>query len=241
MSIRRLRRLARWKYALRETALIVVGVLIALGVNAWWSQRQDRARERLYINQLSSDAGENERILSSAIAEDSASLAALVSLSAALHFGAPPTESAMDIFDVALRYSDPRPVLGTLDHLVESGAVEIIRAERLRLTILQYTSLMHADLQEVNRHVDLLLAGMRSWVSRQQQAGLDCPMFVATSETENLACEDDFKEAWPALQRDPEYRAAVHAVRVGTWNRLFYLGRMLDETRKFREDVNSSP
>jgi hypothetical protein len=241
MSIRRLRRLARWKYALRETALIVVGVLIALGVNAWWSQRQDRARERLYISQLESDARANERILSAAIGEDSASLAGLVSLSSALRSGEPPIGSATAIFDVALRYSDPRPVLGTLDHLVESGAIEIVRAARLRLAILQYTSLVHADLDEVSRHVDLLLAAMRSWVSRQQNAGLDCPMFVATSKAENLACDKDFKKAWPVLQRDPEYRAAVHAVRVGTWNRLFYLRRMLDETRQFREKLNRSP
>lgn len=235
----RLRRLAQWRYALRETGLIVVGVLIALTVNAWWGQRQDRNRERSYLRQLLTDASANERILQSAIEEDSASLDALVVLSNALHSGQPLSGSPMEIFDVALRYSDPRPVLGTLDHLVQSGAVELIRSDSLRSAVLEYSSLMHADLSEAGRHVDLLLAGMRSWMSRQQSAGLDCPMFMETSAAERSTCDEGFEAAWPVLRRDAEYRSAVFDVRVATWNRVFYLGRMLRETRRFRQKVEA--
>lgn len=74
MSAARLRRLARWKHALREVAFIVVGVLIALAANSWWEQRQDGRSEQSYLRQLLSDARENERILQSAIEEDRESL-----------------------------------------------------------------------------------------------------------------------------------------------------------------------
>ena len=103
----RLRRLAQWRYAVRETALIVVGVLIALDVNAWWSQREDRRDERRYLAQLRDDASANEAILLSSLAEDSASLAALIRFSDALTTGHIPERPSMEIFDVALRYSDP--------------------------------------------------------------------------------------------------------------------------------------
>lgn len=240
MRPRTLRRLVQWRYALRETLLIVVGVLIALAVNAWWGERQDRKREASYIHQLLADAEANDRILATSVQEDSVSLKALVTLSNALRSGDRPGGSSMDMFDVALRYSDPRPVLGNLEHLIASGGVELIRNDSLRASILEYSSLMHADLAESSRHVDLLLSGMRNWVSRQQNAGLDCPMFVETSEAERRMCDTDFAKSWRTLRADPEYRSSVLVVRVATWNRLFYLTRMLEATRRFHQQLASA-
>ena len=213
----------------------MVGVLIALGFNAWWSERQDRKREGSYIRQLITDAAANERILMTSVQEDSVSLLALITLSNALHSGVRPAESPMNLFDVALRYSDPRPVLGTLDHLISGGGIELIRNDSLRARLLEYSSLIHADLAESSRHVNVLLTAMPTWNSRQQDAGFDCAMFMETSETERKQCDADFAKTWAVLRSDPEYRSAVLVVRVATWNRVFYLTRMLDATRHFHQ------
>ena len=241
MQVRRLRNLAQWRYAVRETALIVVGVLIALGVNAWWGQRQDRSDERRYLGQLRDDALANESILQSSLAEDSASLDALIRFGDALTTGRMPERPAMEIFDLALRYSDPRPVLGTLDHLIQSGGVELIRDDPLRSSLLEYASLMHADLSEVSRHVELLLTGMTFWIGQQHRAGLTCAMFQETSEAGRAQCNEQFVLAWPQLRENREYSAAVLTVRTATWNRTFYLRRMLSETREFRQAIEASP
>lgn len=238
MSPARLRRLARWKHAFREITFIVVGVLIALAANAWWEERQDRHSERSYVLQLMSDTRENERILQRAIQEDSVSLGELVKLSTALRLGEPPAGSAMEMMGVALRYSDPRPVLGTLQHLVNGGRVELFQTDSLRSALMEYASLMHSDLSEQNRHVDLLLSSMRDWLSQQQAAGLDCGIFVEPSASVRSACDQDFHAAWPTLRGDPEFRAAVLGVRIATWNRVFYLDRMLRETRRLHAMLN---
>ena len=44
-----------WRYALGELAIVVVGILIAVSVNAWWGSRQDAAPEQAYLQQLASD------------------------------------------------------------------------------------------------------------------------------------------------------------------------------------------
>jgi hypothetical protein len=42
----------RWRSAAGELALVVVGVLIALAVDSWRGDRNDRERERAYLRQL---------------------------------------------------------------------------------------------------------------------------------------------------------------------------------------------
>jgi hypothetical protein len=217
-----------------EFLVVVTGVLVALALNAWWAERQDRHSEEAYLRQLVNDAGRNEDLLQHALAEDSASLIALVHLSAALRAGEPPRESAMEIMGVALRYSDPRPVLGIFDHLIGSGRVELLRTDSLRLALIEYTSLMHSDLAELSRHVDLLLLSMRLWISHQQAAGLDCAMFVEEEGILHTACDQEVQRVWSGLARDPEYRAAVLGARISAWNRVFYLERMVRDTRRFR-------
>jgi hypothetical protein len=38
-----------------EGAVIVVSILLAFGVDAWWDARQERAREESYLGQLAED------------------------------------------------------------------------------------------------------------------------------------------------------------------------------------------
>jgi len=46
---------ANWKYAVGEVFLIVTGITIALAVNAWYSERADRATETEYLARLQID------------------------------------------------------------------------------------------------------------------------------------------------------------------------------------------
>ncbi len=45
----------RWRWLFWETLIIVLGVLIAFGVNDYWTDRQDRALELQYLKRLRAD------------------------------------------------------------------------------------------------------------------------------------------------------------------------------------------
>ena len=63
--------LARWREGLHwflpEFLVIVVGVLVALGLDAWWAERGDRDREAAYLDQLSVDFATTETDLEGAL------------------------------------------------------------------------------------------------------------------------------------------------------------------------------
>ena len=58
------------KYAVGEIVLVVIGILIALGINNWNENRKDRNLERNYINELKTD-----------LIKDSTSISAMLSQS----------------------------------------------------------------------------------------------------------------------------------------------------------------
>ena len=48
-----------WRGALGELVIVIVGVIIALGVESWWSDRQDRVAEKGHLEALQSEFTEN--------------------------------------------------------------------------------------------------------------------------------------------------------------------------------------
>lgn len=52
MRLNRLVRSVSWKHAFGEVLLIVIGITIALAVNSWWEDQQDRRSEDLILRQL---------------------------------------------------------------------------------------------------------------------------------------------------------------------------------------------
>ena len=44
-----------WRRAGTEIVIIVVGVLVALAINEWWSEKEDRRMEAEYIERIKED------------------------------------------------------------------------------------------------------------------------------------------------------------------------------------------
>jgi hypothetical protein len=54
----------RWFAA--EYLVVVVGILTAMALQAWWQERGNRAREQVYLRQLRADLVETQRLVSGA-------------------------------------------------------------------------------------------------------------------------------------------------------------------------------
>src|SRR4051812_18358471 len=101
-----------WKSALRELAIIICGVLIALAANAWWEARNDRAREEDYLTQLAADLTGTLASIDTAFAQENATTTATNSILLSLRAPGPIHPDSLHAWvKVIGHYSDPRIVL----------------------------------------------------------------------------------------------------------------------------------
>jgi len=135
-----------WMPILREFLVIVAGVLVALGAQAWWEGRQDREHELQYKRQLQADLGEQARRLERAIAEDSLASAAAGRLLYILHHGEPVSaDSFVALLGSAGRASDFQPVGGTYGALLGTGDLRLIRPDSVRGLITSYAGTIESE------------------------------------------------------------------------------------------------
>jgi hypothetical protein len=229
----------RWRRAIRDVTLIVAGVLIALAANAWWEARVDQQRARVYTRQLLADVRENERTLRSAFQLDSTTADGMQRLLSSLdRVPAPPRDSLRVWMQrPPVFYSDPRPRLGTVNALIETGDIRLFRDERLRSAVISYASAMEAEQAEASRAVDVLVPGGLLLARRFREVGLspagpgpDGRFRPAALErlTEGVAAR------WPSIRSDPQVFEALLNGTVGYSSRVSSLAAMLEETRRLR-------
>ncbi|HEU4630106.1 MAG TPA: hypothetical protein VFS08_10165 [Gemmatimonadaceae bacterium] len=199
MRLSSLGRAVDWKHVLGELSLIVFGVLIALAADSWWDDRNDRRRERAYLQQLLSDIRETEKRLEYSISGDSAIRAQVERFLdvADTATAAPPVDSiyAWTVID----YRSFQPLTGTYDALIHNGNPELVSDDTLRLRIISYAADVAAA-QEVLRHTETLIwrnlerrdlallrhrllpSGERRW-----RASLDVDAFLRDADLLNAA------------------------------------------------------
>lgn len=124
-----------------ELVVIVVGVLIALAIDEWRGNIKDAQTEAEYVQQLLADLQTTRDRVTSAVAGEVDSEIATKEL--LVHFetdqSADP-ESVSGLLSLACSFSNPVPVLGTVDALVSTGDLRLIRDTDRRSRITQYLS-----------------------------------------------------------------------------------------------------
>jgi hypothetical protein len=83
----------RWFAA--EFLVVLTGVLVALAMNAWWTDRTDRQRERAALRYLVADLQAAERSVAEIDRESASSDMAGVSLQRAYYLPVPPPADAV--------------------------------------------------------------------------------------------------------------------------------------------------
>lgn len=234
----------RWRRAIRDVVLIVVGVLIALAANAWWQAREDQEWARIYITQLLADVRDNELELRSAFQLDRTTADGMQGLLSALDRVPAPTRDSLRVWmqRPPVFYSNPRPRLGTVDALIETGDIRLFRDERLRSAVIAYASAMEEEQAEASRAIDVLMAGGLLLATRFRDAGLPTVGPGPDGRFRPAALErltDAFAASWPAIRADPQVFEGLLNATVGYASRVSSLEAMLNATMQLRRLLES--
>jgi hypothetical protein len=152
-----------------ELVVVVFGILIALGIDSWWSNRQDRDLEYALLTQLHGDLTRAEDHLSVEIEQtETAGRAASNVVRASWGEFEVSGDSVAAWLRRAGWYSDPVPTVATAQSIASSGDLYVVRSDALRASIvalldelrqldsrvLRFERTLDGHYRELNRLVD---------------------------------------------------------------------------------------
>jgi hypothetical protein len=135
----RMGRQSRWFVA--ELIVIVVGVLVALGIDEWRENLDNAALEKQYLSQLINDLASTAQHLAKDSSENAPSEKAANELLAGFE-----EKDRLDLEDVRQLLTDMQPLVGTVPQLstaesmVTAGDLRLVRDPIIRAQISQYIS-----------------------------------------------------------------------------------------------------
>jgi len=136
-----------WKRIIAEGTIIVASILLAFSIDAWWSERQMRADEREAIDQLIEDFRANAEHLQTIRGMHEAALDAAYEILARGGYGGQSTSNAAtaELVYKSLRAWTYDPLLGATNSLIQSGKLNILRNNKLRIALAAWPDIV-ADL-----------------------------------------------------------------------------------------------
>lgn len=118
-----------WSRIIVEACVIIVSILLAFGIDAWWDERKDSQRERAYLVSLRADVigtiRDNERVIAEQLEEHERILgiAEMISMGAELPTGYRSTFPSVTL---------PAESMDTYRDLVASGGTTLLSSEEVR-------------------------------------------------------------------------------------------------------------
>jgi hypothetical protein len=140
----------RWRSAIVEGTAVLVGILLAFSIEAWWDLRTQRAEETSYIEAVQTELEANRDF----IADNLDSLRAWVGDTQGYLEGAAARDRNATYEEVtemvwATGPADVRPLArSALDDMVSSGGFQILRSSELRRALAGYQRALERDLVE---------------------------------------------------------------------------------------------
>ena len=198
-----------------EGLVIVVSILLAFAIDAWWDSSQERSKEIAYLEQLEDDLENtlenNARFGSAAEATDRA----VASLVQAYYQAEPAPVDSVSAWWGRMGWAVVQPTLGTVEALVSTGDLTVIRDDELRAYLPNYLKSMMAfedfeadgaqryqeAFRGLRRRVDLPSLSIQrlSRIERDSIATADPATRIPMGELRDLPPID-----WVAAVYDPE-------------------------------------
>lgn len=157
-----------WFRVFAEGVVIVVSILLAFGIDAWWDAAQEREEERQALEALADDFESAAQTVDDyLLIMDSIALAANVILG-----WTGPNADARHADSLALltpsiaRVPDFQPPLGTLQALLGSGDLRLIRNDSLRAALASFPSRVAGIRTTQSYGADLLFGEIYPYLNR---------------------------------------------------------------------------
>ena len=229
-----------WRPKLRwfgaEYLIVVLGVLTAVALNAWWQGQQDAAREQEYLRQLVEDLTQTESRMERREPSHRKGDRAAALLVRSFRSGSTPSADSVVYWATrGIQVGRPTFVTGTATALVETGDLNLIRNDSLRSSITDYidrvdiieSALAHNDeasrpyIETLSERVDF----GEAWIARRSPAESDSLARARPSYPIPVAPQRAFAPlSVEALLRDRQAYAAI-------WN-LARIRRMMAGNRR---------
>ena len=126
----------RWRRISVEAAAIVVSILLAFSIDAWWQDRSDQIRLKEYLSQVRADTLDNQRRLTEALQLEKGQQGVVQEVLVALRSPVPMTlDSARKWTQLEpgfIWYSDVRLLDGAISALVATGDINLVHNPRVK-------------------------------------------------------------------------------------------------------------
>ena len=208
-----------------EFVVIVVGVLVALGVDAAREARQERVREAAYLGQLESDLAATAEALAEAIAEDELALENAQRAAGGLASARLPNADSLRSWVAgATNGSSFHPTMGTIRALVEGGELRLLRDAGVRRGLLEY----HGSVEGALRIYDAVDAYM--WRTVERLGGmLSWAALLEPDQAPRLVND------WASLSENRAFHGVLYDLHLSASNRLFALRTLGASLESLRE------
>lgn len=233
------------KWFASEFVVVVAGILVALGLQAWWQDRQDSSRGLEYQRQVLSDVRVSERTLRESIQFDRAHASATSRLSTALHASdSPSAGQALQWLQAYAGWTaDPRPILGNVNALIQTGEIRLVSNPEARRAMISYASIMGTSWVDRDAQLQRMVRANDLSIARLEAAGL--PPLPVSETGKYEASELDgylpaYLAAWPRLRADAQFRTAQQWRLLAYVNIAYYNQEMLTATTELRKILEAS-
>jgi len=148
----------RWPRALVEFLVIILGVLVALGVDQWRESARDRQLEQEYLVRLVADLNDTRASVMSTIQDFDALIDHGVAVSRVLSGIEPFPADTLGFLASALQVSrggyDPAVSRGAYDDLISTGNLRVMRDEALRYRLSAFYGSVYKDISPIDYSAD---------------------------------------------------------------------------------------
>ena len=207
-------------YAFGEIILIVIGILIALSINNWNIENQDRKTDRINLIALKREFAQNQKILNDLIELNTSNINGATKMIESFKIGVSDTISEKTIAEMAYqtfgREIKFAPNTGVLSEIISSGELKLIQNQELK----------HK------------LAAFGSWIERikqQEQEVLESRKNI----NEYITDHGNFKSLFNSLGRDLNWETPLDSVSnkalinsIGQLNRLILFQQRSNATSR---------
>lgn len=226
-------RAGRWRrlrYLGAELIIVIVGVIIALAIEAWWSDRRDQARAGDHLVALHADFTANLDALNGNLASLHNIQGAVGQLLAVMvnEAARPSPDSLVSLTWMAFSFPPFEPLTTAYDNLISTGDIALLRDEQLKRDLASFKSAV-----EVYRRSEWQLDQWNRVIQQYVASGMSPLDWLPTAYRESRGLPDPLTRTdWDAVLGDREFEGILANRVLATDNNIIHLNRVLPAARR---------